>query len=163
MLRVYIFSIFCLLIFSINSFAAKQTKAIFQIGSLGKAWEKVESPLPGLEAVYVNNTEKKSANITILKDATANLYSNIDDYVRDAVKIVKEQKVQDVVLVKSANNKTTGKYYLIYSKKGEEELIQAVFFRLGYGFYVLTATAKTSQFNSVLKDLEKAISGARFL
>ncbi|NUM88752.1 MAG: hypothetical protein HUU37_06080, partial [Bdellovibrionales bacterium] len=46
-------------------------------------------------------------------------------------------------------------------KKGLEQ-IQAVFFRPGVGFYVVTASYPSARPQAVVKDLERALQGAKF-
>ncbi|NUM88267.1 MAG: hypothetical protein HUU37_03595, partial [Bdellovibrionales bacterium] len=93
MLRV-IFVLF----FFLAPAAEASVPPLFEIGSPGARWKKMERPLPGLQSVYLNGD---NSSISVLKDSSATLYTDLDTYVSHALRIVREQREQAVLDIKT--------------------------------------------------------------
>lgn len=156
--------LFFIFFFSFSLFAFP-AKSLLEITAT-EGWVLYESPLPNVEVVLVKKTEIKKGdfrdNITLIKDKTATIYTDIDTYVDDAVKKMKLIKNKLISKTKKKSPKV-GPYYVIETvQENGENLVQVVFFREGYGFYILTGSFSSADKQANRKDFTKMAEGAFF-
>lgn len=129
-------------------------------------WNLTWHPLDNVIAVLVPKEKPKQghflSNMNLIRDQTAVLFNNLDHYVESALQILKEQQLQEVLETKRLKSKALGDYYLIYSKKPDQEVYQAVFHKAGYGFFILTGSFELTHSKKQYADFLKLIEEAKF-
>lgn len=129
----------------------------------GSSWEKAAQPMPGVEVAYFRKgTGEKRPNIAVLRDKTADAYASLDDYLKAALQVLKEQGAQEVLAVREAKSKGAGEFRIVHSRKADSELVQGIYFKKGRGFYVVTALAPKAEFEKLAGEFERVLKNARF-
>ncbi|MCM2323618.1 MAG: hypothetical protein NDJ90_10200 [Oligoflexia bacterium] len=146
--------------------AAASASESFSISPSKTNWEAIPKPLPGIDTAYYlrsskkreNKSETLHPNITVFRDTSAIAYASLDDYLQAALKILQEQNLQKVISI----TKVEDRFVIVQSRKDTETLAQAIYFKKGYGFYVVTATAASGEFARLAPEFNAVLRSGRF-